>query len=81
MCHIGKVGSSKKFSQFTGQVVSKDNGKSRHVRITYDSEARIFLAIGCHNPLVGAIEEQGGIVRYGEDGEPVSVEFLNASAR
>lgn len=29
-----------------------------------------------------AIEEPGGIiVSYGEDGEPVSVEFLNASMR
>jgi hypothetical protein len=31
---------------------------------------------------VDAIEEPGGvIVSYGEDGEPVSVEFLNASVR
>ena len=29
-----------------------------------------------------AIEEPGGvIVSYGEDGEPVTVEFMNASAR
>jgi hypothetical protein len=35
-----------------------------------------------NNPPVDAIEEPGGvIVSYGEDGEPVSVEFLNASAR
>jgi hypothetical protein len=31
---------------------------------------------------VDAIEEPGGvIISYGEDGEPVSVEFLNASIR
>jgi len=34
------------------------------------------------DPPVDAIEEPGGvIVSYGEDGEPVSVEFLNASIR
>ena len=33
------------------------------------------------DPPVDAIEESGVIVSYGEDGEPVSVEFLNASAR
>jgi hypothetical protein len=27
------------------------------------------------------IEEPGGIVSYGEDGEPVSLEFLYASVR
>ncbi|MGQ9648444.1 MAG: DUF2283 domain-containing protein [Thermodesulfobacteriota bacterium] len=33
-------------------------------------------------PPVDAIEKPGGvIVSYGEDGEPVSVELLNASAR
>lgn len=33
-------------------------------------------------PPVDAIEEPGGvIVSYGEDGEPVTVEFMNASAR
>jgi len=35
-----------------------------------------------NNPPVDAIEEPGGvIISYGEDGEPVSVEFLNASVR
>ncbi|MBU1183176.1 MAG: DUF2283 domain-containing protein [Proteobacteria bacterium] len=34
------------------------------------------------DPPVDAIEEPGGvIVSYGEDKEPVSVEFLNASLR
>ncbi|MDK2897503.1 MAG: hypothetical protein PWP04_1623 [Candidatus Atribacteria bacterium] len=34
------------------------------------------------NPPVDTVEEQGGvIVSYGEDGEPVSVEFLAATAR
>jgi hypothetical protein len=33
-------------------------------------------------PPVDALEEPKGIIiRYGEDGDPVSVEFLNASAR
>jgi hypothetical protein len=33
-------------------------------------------------PPVDALEEPRGIIiRYGEDGDPVSVEFLNASAR
>jgi len=33
------------------------------------------------DPPVGAIEEPGGYCKYGEDGEPVCVEFLNASVR
>jgi hypothetical protein len=33
-------------------------------------------------PPVDALEEPRGIIiRYGEDGDPVSVEFLNTSAR
>ena len=34
------------------------------------------------DPPVDAVEEPGGVIAsYGEDGEPVSVEFLNASLR
>jgi uncharacterized protein YuzE len=52
------------------------------MKIRYDSEADILLFILRDNPPVDAIEEPGGvIVSYGEDGEPVSVEFLNASVR
>jgi hypothetical protein len=37
---------------------------------------------GDSHPPVDAIEEPGGvIVSYGEDKEPVSVEFMNASVR
>jgi len=52
------------------------------VRIKYDSEADILLLVLREDPPMDAIEEPGGvIVSYGEDGEPVSVEFLNASVR
>ncbi|MCK6468141.1 MAG: DUF2283 domain-containing protein [Candidatus Brocadia sinica] len=52
------------------------------MRIKYDSEADVLLFILRDDPPVDAIEEPGGvIVSYGEDGEPVSVEFLNASVR
>lgn len=52
------------------------------MRIQYDPEADVLLLIMRANPPVDAIEEPGGvIVSYGEDGEPVSVEFLNASTR
>jgi uncharacterized protein YuzE len=52
------------------------------VRIRYDPEADVLLLVLREDPPVDAIEEPGGvIVSYGEDREPVSVEFLNASAR
>lgn len=52
------------------------------MRIKYDHEADILILILRDNPPVDAIEEPGGvIVSYGEDGEPVSVEFMNASVR
>jgi uncharacterized protein YuzE len=48
----------------------------------YDQEADVLLLILRDDPPVDAIEEPGGvIVSYGEDGEPVCVEFLNASVR
>ena len=50
------------------------------MRIKYDPEADVLLLVLREDP--PAIEEPGGIiVSYGEDGEPVSVEFLNASVR
>jgi len=52
------------------------------MRIRYDPEADVLLLILRDAPPVDAIEEPGGvIISYGEDGEPVSVELLHASAR
>ena len=52
------------------------------MQIRYDSEADVLLVLIREEPPVDAIEEPGGvIISYGEDGEPVSVEFLHASAR
>jgi len=52
------------------------------MRMRYDPEADVLLLILREEPPEDAVEEPGGvIVSYGEDGEPVSVEFLNASAR
>jgi len=51
-------------------------------QIKYDKEADVLHLVLREEPPVDAIEEPGGIiVSYGEDGEPVSVEFLNASVR
>ena len=50
------------------------------MRIKYDPEADVLLLTLREDPPADAIEEPGGIiVSYGEDGEPVSIEFLNAS--
>ncbi len=52
------------------------------MKIRYDPEADVLFLVLRDIPPVDAIEEPGGvIVSYGEDKEPVSVEFLNASAR
>jgi len=52
------------------------------MKVRYDPEADILYFVLRENPPVDAIEEPGGvIVSYGEDGEAVSVEFLNALAR
>ncbi len=52
------------------------------MKIKYDPDADILLFVLRDDPPTDAIEEPGGvIVSYGEDGVPVSVEFLNASAR
>jgi len=52
------------------------------MQIRYDPEADVLLLVLRDGPPVDAIEEAGGvIVSYGEDREPVSVEFLNAAAR
>lgn len=52
------------------------------MRIKYDPEADVLMLILRDEPPVDAIEEAGGvIISYGEDKEPVSVEFLHASVR
>jgi uncharacterized protein YuzE len=52
------------------------------MKIRYDPDADVLMLVLRNNPPMDAIEEPGGvIVSYGEDGEPVSVEFLNASGR
>lgn len=52
------------------------------MRIRYDPGADVLLLKLRDDPPTDAVEEPGGvIVSYGEDREPVSVEFLNASAR
>jgi uncharacterized protein YuzE len=51
------------------------------MKIRYDPDADVMLLLLRDDPPVDAIEEPGGvIVSYGENGEPVSVEFLNVSA-
>jgi uncharacterized protein YuzE len=52
------------------------------MRVSYDPEADVLLFLIREDPPVDAVEEPGGvIVSYGEEREPVSIEFLNASAR
>ena len=52
------------------------------MKVRYDPDADILIFVLRDGPPVDAVEEPGGvIVSYGEDGEPVSVEFLNASIR
>jgi uncharacterized protein YuzE len=77
-----KLKGLEKFLRFIGPVKLRDIGKSEGMRIKYDPEADVLLLILREDPPADAIEEPGGIiVSYGEDGEPVSVEFLNASVR
>jgi uncharacterized protein YuzE len=52
------------------------------MKIKYEAESDVLIMVLRENPPVDAIEEPGGvIVSYGEDKQPVSVEFLNASLR
>jgi uncharacterized protein YuzE len=52
------------------------------MKITYDAEADILYLVLREAPPVDAVEEPPGtVISYGEDGEPVSIEFLNASDR
>lgn len=52
------------------------------MRIRYDADADVLLVVVREEAPVDAVEEPGGvIVSYGEDGQPVSVEFLDAAER
>ena len=52
------------------------------IRIRYEPDADVLFLVLRDDPPTDAVEEHGGvIVSYGEDGDPVSVEFLNASTR
>jgi len=52
------------------------------IRIRYEPDADVLLLGLRDDPPTDAVEEPGGvIVSYEEDGEPVSVELLNASTR
>jgi len=52
------------------------------MKVTHDSEADVLCLMLRDEPPLDAVEEPNGVVvSYGEDGEPVSVEFLNAAAR
>lgn len=52
------------------------------MKVKYDRDADILIFVLQENPPVNAISEPGGIiVSYGEDNQPVSIEFLNASER
>lgn len=52
------------------------------IRIRYEPDADVLLLGLRDDPPTDAVEEPGGVIdSYEEDGEPVSVEFLNASTR
>jgi uncharacterized protein YuzE len=52
------------------------------VQIRYDVEADVLMLLLRDAAPADAVEEPGGVIAsYGEDGEPVSVEFLNAARR
>ena len=50
------------------------------MKVNYDSEADVLIFFLKNEPPVDSIEESGGvIISYSQDGEPVTIEFLNAS--
>jgi uncharacterized protein YuzE len=52
------------------------------MQIRYDADADVLFVLIRDAAPADAIQEPGEvIISYGEDGEPVSVEFLNASQR
>ncbi|MEJ2265102.1 MAG: DUF2283 domain-containing protein [Anaerolineales bacterium] len=65
-----------------GALVAQTQRGGGLLRVRYDSESDILLFVVRDEPPVDALEEPGGvIISYGQDGKPVCVEFLNASAR
>jgi uncharacterized protein YuzE len=52
------------------------------MRNRYDPHADVLLLLLRDAPPADAVEEPGGvIISYGDDGEPVSIEFLHVSVR
>lgn len=52
------------------------------MKVTYDPEADVLCFLLRDRPPVDAVEEPAGvIISYADDGEPVSVEFLDAAER
>jgi uncharacterized protein YuzE len=52
------------------------------MKVRYDAEADVLIFVLKDGFPANAIAEQGGvIVSYDEAGEPISLEFLNASQR
>lgn len=52
------------------------------MKISWDPESDVLLMLLSDDPPADAVEEPGGvIISYGEDGEPVSIEVLNASSK
>ncbi len=50
------------------------------MKVKYDQDADVIIFFLRDDPPVDAIEEAGGvIVSYGKDGEPVTIELMNAS--
>jgi uncharacterized protein YuzE len=52
------------------------------MRIRSDSDADVLVVVVRAEAAMDSVEEPGGVVvSYGEDGRPVSVEFLHAAVR
>jgi len=52
------------------------------MRIKYYPDADVLVVVLRGDPPLDAVEEPGGVIlSYGEDGQPVSLELLHASAR
>ena len=52
------------------------------MNVTYDPEADVLCLVLRDDPPTDAVEGPNGVVvSYGDDGEPVSIEVLNAAAQ
>jgi uncharacterized protein YuzE len=77
---VGDAASPKK--EMSGQDGEGCGIRKNERRIRYDPEADVLNFILRDEPPVDAVKERGGvIISYGEDGDPVSVEFLHVSAK